>query len=96
MPASLTAGTANLMGTAMFAVFVLFAQEILEVDDVGYGLILAATGIGGIIGNGDTESFGQLFFSKGALIKELFHQPLIIFSGGFHEGIVHFLSASDL
>jgi MFS family permease len=47
---SLTAGTANLMGTAMFAVFVLFAQEILDVDEVGYGLILAAAGVGGIVG----------------------------------------------
>jgi MFS family permease len=47
---SLMAGTANLMGTAMFAVFVLFAQEILGVDDVGFGLMFSALGIGGIIG----------------------------------------------
>jgi MFS family permease len=47
---SLTAGTANLVGTAQFAVFVLFAEEILGVSEVGFGVILAAAGIGGIIG----------------------------------------------
>lgn len=47
---SLTAGVANLIGTAQVAVFVLFAQEILEVGNTGFGLILAAIGIGGIIG----------------------------------------------
>jgi MFS family permease len=47
---SLMAGTANLVGTAMFSVFVLFSQDILELSDRGFGIVLSAAGIGGIIG----------------------------------------------
>lgn len=47
---SLMAGTANLMGTATFAVFVLFAQDILGIGDVGFGLIMSGLGIGGLTG----------------------------------------------
>ncbi len=47
---SLTAATTNLMVTAMFAVFVLFAQEILSLGDAGFGVLLATAGVGGIVG----------------------------------------------
>jgi MFS family permease len=47
---SLMAGTSNLVGTATFSVFVLFAQDILGLGDTGFGIVLAAAGIGGIIG----------------------------------------------
>ena len=47
---SATAGLSNLLATATLSVFVLYAQDILGVDDVGFGLILAAAGVGGIVG----------------------------------------------
>ena len=48
---SLMAGTSNLVGTAMFSVFVLFAQDILGLSDGEYGVVLAASGVGGIVGS---------------------------------------------
>lgn len=68
---SLAAGVANLMGTAMFAVFVLFAQEILEVDDVGYGLILAAAGVGGITGAAVAHRFESRFGPGVSLLSSM-------------------------
>ena len=47
---SLTAGLANLVGTAMLSVFVLFAQDVLDLGDFGFGVVLSAAGIGGILG----------------------------------------------
>lgn len=47
---SLLAGTANLVATASFAVFVLFALEILGLSDAQFGLVLSASGVGGLIG----------------------------------------------
>ncbi|NNF10114.1 MAG: MFS transporter [Acidimicrobiia bacterium] len=47
---SAAAGWSNLVGTAMLSVFVLFAQDILELSDWGFGAVLAATGVGGILG----------------------------------------------
>jgi predicted MFS family arabinose efflux permease len=47
---SLMAGIANLVSTAMMSVFVLYSQEILDLSDVGFGVVLSAIGVGGIIG----------------------------------------------
>ncbi len=47
---SATAGAANLVSTGILSVFVLFAQDVLLLGDFGFGVILAGTGIGGIIG----------------------------------------------
>ncbi len=47
---SLMAGISNLVGTAMFSVFVLFAQDILGLNELGFGLVLSAAGIGGLAG----------------------------------------------
>lgn len=49
---SLAAGASNLVGTAMLSVFVLFAQDILALSDWGFGAVLAAVGVGGIVGAG--------------------------------------------
>ncbi len=40
----------NLFSFAVFAIFVLFAQDILGVDDVGYGLLISVIGVGGLVG----------------------------------------------
>ncbi len=47
---ALMAGVTNLVGTGIVAIFVLFAQDILGLGDIGYGLILATIGVGGLIG----------------------------------------------
>ena len=44
------AGVINLITFAIIAIFVLYAQDILGVEDVGYGLLLAALGLGGLLG----------------------------------------------
>jgi len=47
---AIMAGITNLVGFAVLAVFVLFAQDIVGLSDLGYGLILAALGVGGLAG----------------------------------------------
>jgi len=47
---SLLAGLSNLATTAIVAVFVLFAQDIVGVNDLGYGLLLSTLGAGGLAG----------------------------------------------
>ena len=47
---SLMAGTTNLLMFGIIAVFVLFAQDILDVTDAGYGILLAVMGVGGLAG----------------------------------------------
>jgi MFS family permease len=47
---SLMAGGINLFSTGIIAIFVLFAQDILDVTDVGYGVLLTVIGLGGLVG----------------------------------------------
>lgn len=47
---AIMAGITNLVGTGIVAIFVLFAQDILDLGDVGYGMILATIGLGGLVG----------------------------------------------
>ena len=47
---SIMAGTTNMLGYGVIAVFVLFAQDILGVGDVWYGVLLSAMGVGGLAG----------------------------------------------
>lgn len=60
---AMMAGVTNLVGMGIIAIFVLFVQDILELGDVGYGLILATIGLGGLIGSLTaplvTRRFGQ-------------------------------------
>ena len=44
------AAVTNFFATGVIATFVLYAQEILLVSDVGYGILLSGLGIGGLIG----------------------------------------------
>jgi MFS family permease len=44
-------GVMNGISTAMFAIEVLFAQEILGLDEVGFGLLATASALGGIAGS---------------------------------------------
>ena len=47
---SALAGMTNLASNAIVAVFVLFAQDVVGVTDLGYGLLLSCIGVGGLIG----------------------------------------------
>lgn len=47
---SLMAGTTNFFTFGIVSIFVLFAQDILGVPDAGYGILLAALGVGGLLG----------------------------------------------
>ena len=46
----MTAGGTNLIMFSFFAIFVLFAQDILQVTDFTYGVLLAIVGLGGLAG----------------------------------------------
>jgi MFS family permease len=46
----LMAGVINLITFGIISIFVLYAQDILGVVDIGYGLLLSAIGIGGLVG----------------------------------------------
>lgn len=48
---ALTLGVMNGIGAATMATFVLFAQEILALDGLGFGLLLAAGSVGGLLGS---------------------------------------------
>ena len=47
---SLMAGVTNLVAFGVIAIFVLFVQDIVGVGDVGYGVLIAAMGLGGLGG----------------------------------------------
>jgi MFS family permease len=44
------AGATNLAAFAVIAIFVLYVQDILRLDPVGYGVLLSSLGIGGLAG----------------------------------------------
>lgn len=44
------AGTTNFFSFGIISIFVLFAQDILEVPDAVFGVLLAAMGVGGLLG----------------------------------------------
>lgn len=47
---SMMAGGINFFSSGILAIFVLYAQDILEVSDVGFGVLLTLVGIGGLLG----------------------------------------------
>ena len=68
---SILAGVSNLMSTAMMAVFVLFAQEILDLSGAGFGVVLSAIGVGGIIGAAGAHRLERLVGPGTLLIASL-------------------------
>ncbi|MFV1971613.1 MAG: MFS transporter, partial [Acidimicrobiia bacterium] len=47
---SIMAGITNMLVFGIIAIFVLFIQDIVGLGDVGYGLIISALGVGGLLG----------------------------------------------
>jgi len=53
-------GAGNLTYSATFSILVLFAGEILDLGSVGYGLLMTAGGVGGVLGSLFAERIGYL------------------------------------
>lgn len=47
---SLMAGTTNLVAFGVLAIMVLYIQDIVGLGDLGYGLVISAVGVGGLVG----------------------------------------------
>jgi MFS family permease len=54
-------GAGNLTFSATYSILVLFADEILNLSSVGYGLLMTTGGIGGVLGSLFAERIGYLF-----------------------------------
>lgn len=61
-------GAGNLVFSATFSVLVLFAQDVLGLGSVGYGLLLTAGGIGGLLGSLLAGRLGALLGTGRALL----------------------------
>ncbi|MEM8534880.1 MAG: MFS transporter [Chloroflexota bacterium] len=71
----------NMMGAATGAILVLFAQDVLGLNEVGFGLLTAATAIGGVFGSFVASQITQRLGPKQALVGSLLGMaiaPLII------------------
>ncbi|WP_426998037.1 MFS transporter [Pseudarthrobacter sp. N5] len=86
----------NIAFGAAFAVWVLYAKEQLKLDDVGFGLLLTASALGGVLGS---VIFGRLErrFSYGTLLRigltlETFtHLGLVLTDNPWVAGAVMFV-----
>jgi len=47
---AMMAGVTNLLATAILAIFVLYVQDVVGLGDVGFGLVMALAGAGGLVG----------------------------------------------
>ncbi|MGH2826585.1 MAG: MFS transporter, partial [Actinomycetota bacterium] len=54
-------GVSNLTTSATFSIFVLYALEILDLTEAGYGVLLAVMAIGGVIGSLVAPRLARLF-----------------------------------
>jgi MFS family permease len=60
-------GVTNLVFSAVFAIMVLFAQDVLGLGSFGYGLLLASLAVGGVLGSFTSERIIGFFGSGRAL-----------------------------
>jgi predicted MFS family arabinose efflux permease len=67
-------GAGNLTFSAMFSVLVLLAQDVLGLGSVGYGVLLTAGGVGGVLGSLLAERVGARFGTGRALFLVLLVQ----------------------
>jgi predicted MFS family arabinose efflux permease len=67
-------GAGNLTFSATFSVLVLFAQDVLGLGSVGYGVLLTAGGVGGVLGSLLAERVGARFGTGRALFLVLLVQ----------------------
>ncbi|MDQ4064642.1 MAG: MFS transporter [Actinomycetota bacterium] len=61
-------GTWNMLGTATFSIFVLFALEILGLSEVGYGVVLSTFVVGSVAGSLSASAIGRWLGSGTTLL----------------------------
>jgi predicted MFS family arabinose efflux permease len=79
---SLLAGVANLANFLAMATFVLFARQRLGASDVQYGLIVALSGIGGVLGSLLSRRVVATLGGRRAATITLFSTPLAMIALG--------------
>lgn len=67
-------GAGNLVFSATFSILVLFAQDVLNLGSVGYGILLAAGGVGGFFGSLLAGRVGSWLGTGRALFLAMFIQ----------------------
>lgn len=61
-------GLQNMMSTACFSIFVLFAVEILDLNEAGYGLLLSSLAVGTLVGSLTVARVAKWIGSGGTLL----------------------------
>ncbi len=64
-------GLENMMNTACFSIFVLFALEILDLSEAGFGLLLTSLALGSLVGSMTTPRFAKAVGSGTTLFLSL-------------------------
>jgi predicted MFS family arabinose efflux permease len=87
---AITLGVMNLFSTAMFSILVLYALEVLKLSETGYGLLLTAGAVGGLIGSfvgswlsarlgaGSTLLLAAAIFGLAALVPALWANTIAV------------------
>lgn len=71
-------GTWNALNTAAFSIFVLFALEILEVTEVGYGILISSLVIGSVVGSLAGSAVSRLMGPGTTLILSVASGALLV------------------
>ena len=79
---SLLAGVANLANFMAMATFVLFARELLGVSDAQYGVVVALTGVGGVLGSLLSRRIVATFGARRTVTVTIFSTPLAMIALG--------------
>ncbi|MDH6121112.1 MFS family permease [Kitasatospora sp. GAS204A] len=78
----LAAATANLVFGGVLAVLVLYAREVLRLGAVGYGLLVAAFAVGGVLGSLAAPRLGRLLGTRWTLLVTMLGSGLALTVAG--------------
>jgi MFS family permease len=86
----------NITFGASMAVYVLYAQERLGVGDLGFGLLLSATAVGGVVGAGAYGTLARRFslaalMRMGLVVETLTHLCMALLRSPYVAGAVMFI-----
>lgn len=92
---SLMAGTTNLVAFGVLAIFVLYIQDIVGLGDFGFGVIISAVGVGGLLGAVVTGKIVERLGQGGAIMTSvgLLATLAVIMAGTSNGIVVGFLGA---
>lgn len=80
---SILAGVANLANFMALATLILFARQRLGLDDLGYGLLVGAMAVGGIVGSLLSAAVTRHFGGRAVATATLFTTPAAMLGIGF-------------